>query len=205
MFDYISSFNDIAETQIDAISGNKKCPWLKIDQELYIDIHYVEQIIVRYYENFGVQIKDLVGKCFKNIHFVSLFLVESGVKNTITIGNVKVNGVAKFGCDKSTILGDIDRGYERGIADAHAWITLPNGAIIDLSILPSSEGNSFKKKHMRPAKCIFCSSKKYDKVYEHIPLYLGDEYIYRVVLQPDDKSVAFAQISAQKIRNLLNK
>jgi hypothetical protein len=33
MFDYISSFNGIAEKQIDVISGNEKCPWLKIDQE----------------------------------------------------------------------------------------------------------------------------------------------------------------------------
>lgn len=204
MLDYISIFNTIAENQVDLISGHERRPWLKIDSTIIFDLDLIEKLIVKFYQANDIRVRDLVGKCFKNVHLLSLWLLESGIKNTITIGNVAVNGNLKFGCGSLTILDDINRGYIESVADAHAWITLHNGEVIDLSIIPSSEGNSFKKKHMKPEKCIYFSSKKYEKIYDHVPFYLGDEYIYRVIMQPDEINIAFAQYSAQRIRDLLS-
>jgi len=205
MNSYISQFNDIAKSQINKIGGVEKRPWLEIEPSIIIDISIVQEVITNFYESYGLRMEDLVGKCFKNVHLLSLLLLDVGIKNTITIGNVLVNGSARYGCDKSSIYRDVDVGYECRIADAHAWITLQNGEVIDLSIIPSSEGNAFKRKHMKPISCIYFSSKKYSRRYEHIPYFLGDEYIYRVILEPNERNISFAQYSAQRIRELLAK
>lgn len=204
MMNYISYFNAIADSQVNPIGGDESRPWIKIDHTIAVDLDFVERLILQFYQANGICTRDLVGKCFKNVHQLSLWLLDSGVKNTITIGNVSVNGNLKFGCDKSTILDDINKGYLESVADAHSWITLHNGVVIDFSIIPSCEGNSFKRKHMKPEKCIYFSNKKYNKIYEHSPIYLGDEYIYRVIMRPDERSIAFAQYSAKKIRKALN-
>lgn len=205
MNSYISQFNNIAKSQINIIGGEEKRPWLEIEPSIVIDVSIVLDVIAKFYESYGLRLEDLVGKCFKNVHFLSLLLLDVGIKNTITIGNVVVNGNYRYGCDKSSIYEDIDRGYICKIADAHAWITLQNGEIIDLSIIPSSEGNAFKRKHMKPVNCVYFSSKKYSRLYEHVPYFLGDEYIYRVILEPNEANISFAQYSAQRIRELLAK
>lgn len=89
----------------------------------------------------------LPGKCFRVARAISYLLFNLQIKHALTVGDIKLNYGWLIGTDRERIQQELKDGYQFGFddqglpigrpIDAHAWITLENGQILDATILPS--------------------------------------------------------------------
>lgn len=82
---------------------------------------------------------DLPGNCFHAVLDASYVLLEMGIDNAVTIGNVSVNGRPHFDISAASVERDVREGFQpwEHVTNAHAWLTLDSGQVLDPTILPS--------------------------------------------------------------------
>jgi len=185
MPNYISQFNNLAINQKGFTDSDIKL-WLPIDKKIECDCEKALSVIKKSLKTTGIPPKKMVGKCFAMITGASNALLQEQIKHTVTIGNIMVDGKPYFNTSPETIEKDMLAGFEPNeILHSHAWITLEDGTIIDITILSSLR----KKENKKPLKlnqAIYNSKTTYQNKIQYIPYHLGPEYIFRTSTPPDD-------------------
>jgi len=188
---YIDRFNELAETQ-DGYLGSEFKHWFSLPGAEKSDVALVKEIILTELSKQQTEVAGLVGECFAVVPFVSVFLVRAGIKHTVVIGDVLVDGESYFGATSDSIYADLETGYEHNKPiDAHTWITLEDGTIIDLTILASyatKQGRSLPELD----EAIYISASPH-KNFVHIPYHLGPEYVIKVYTAPDEYEISVTE------------
>lgn len=132
--------------------------------------------------------------CFFATLIVSMHLTQCRVPHAITIGDVVYDDGAHYiNATPDSLLADIDRGFNVEFApngtpylpsaDAHAWITMPSGEILDPTIRPHMDHlrrqKTFSDRDFETA--LFWSSIPDSRIARHIPMLTGLAYQFRVV------------------------
>ncbi|WP_413494053.1 hypothetical protein [Shewanella baltica] len=197
---YLDRFNEVALSQKSMTSEiNLWCP---IDTAAVSTADLADQVIRRSLKVVGFTPKDLIGKCFNAITGASNALLAENIRHTVTIGDVHVKGKSYFNTSPQVIQEEMEQGFvPNAPIQAHAWITLEDGTILDLTIL-SSLANKEKRKIPKMIKAIFRSDEPARKDLTHIPYMLGPMFIIRTTLEPSEMSLQFAQSWAIRIDDL---
>ena len=126
----------------------------------------------------------LPGNCFAIVREASYVLFEMGIDNVITIGNVVANGKDQFFIDQAKVVNDISIGFEPSKpANAHAWLTLDTGQILDPTILPSwAYHDEGRVTELNDA--IYLSGQPCGAQFTHEPFLTGFVYHLQVVTHP---------------------
>lgn len=202
MNNYINTFNRIASTQKSFLPDLNFIPWLPIDETVNIDLERVLNMIRITLKQYYDSPKELIGECFKVADIVSNILLDNQIRHSVTIGEVLINRQQYFKISNEDILNELENGYQQNEpAKGHAWITLENGIIIDCTIL-SSLSHKLKKKPLKWIKSIYISQDVHTTDIEHIPYYLGPEYIFQVVMEPSEYSFFYVSNWMYKIENV---
>lgn len=201
MNNYRNTFNKIANDQEAFCEGIKL--WEPIDISKNCDTDKVLLTIRKAVKLLGIVPVEMIGKCFNIVMATSIALIKEGIRHTVTIGNVCVENKPYFNTTMESILEDLEAGYlPEKPEDAHAWITLEDGTIIDLTIL-SSIAYKNKRKPLKLIKAIYVSKDKTDKI-SHIPFFLGPMYIVKTCIDPNDASYPIVCKWLTEIYDLLN-
>jgi len=98
----------------------------------------VDAILSDFEDGVATSAVALAGRCFAVAREASYVLFGMDIDNSITIGTVSVNGRPHFTTTANSIWQEMKEGFKPGIpANAHAWLTLDSGQILDPTILPS--------------------------------------------------------------------
>lgn len=198
---YIYEFNDIAYKQGALGDGIKF--WAPVDPEIICDKEKALLVIRKSIKSLGLTSIDLVGKCFNIVTTTSMALTMEGLKHTVTIGNVFVDNKPYFKTTMESIYDDLRIGYQpEEPAEAHAWLTLEDGTIIDITIL-SSIAHKNHKKPLKLIKAIYTSDDITTNI-KHIPYFLGPMYVIRACTEPNEMSLLIANQWLTALDNLLN-
>lgn len=124
---------------------------------------------------------DPVGECYFYTQCISMDLCMKGIPHSVTIGDVEVNGKPLYGTTAASLADDLSAGYDQTApANAHAWITLPDGEVVDAVILHSIARRE-KRKPLKLIQSIYLSHGKHSQRINHIPVTVGVDYIEKVV------------------------
>jgi hypothetical protein len=190
---YIETFNNLARTQEGFNTSADIKPWIIAQENIDIDTDKVIQLIRSTLKKHYECTEQLIGECFGTVQIASEALLHNGIRHTVTIGNVLVNGKPYFNVSDESIMNDLNEGYiPNEPANAHAWITLENGCIVDMTILSSLAHHKLNKKPPKWIKSIYTSNETNSMKLSHIPYHLGPEYIIRVVNGPSDHAFVHA-------------
>lgn len=190
MKDYIESFREAAE-RTDALAGKMSNYPLKIDQTLTIDIGSVVTAIAKDFSEFLPHTDVLPGKCFRVARELSYVLFDQGIRHTVTVGDVELVDGLYVGITLDKLLLDVAGGYQLDFVDgrpagmpieAHAWITLENGYIIDATILASQHRKSSNSIDLLSFEdAVYYTGKPNTPVIQHIPMMTGLVYHQKVL------------------------
>jgi hypothetical protein len=201
--EYVPSFNQLAVTQ-PRLGGNDEIKlWISANPTHFVDVEGVVATVRQTLKPFFPRTEDIVGRCFSSVAMASQALLSKSIKHTVTVGDVLVNGKSYFNATEDSIKTDMQAGFlEAEPANAHAWITLENGLILDITILTSL---ALRNRHRTPkwAKAIYVSDQSSLYQLRHLPYFLGPEYIARVSAPLSEASVLLSIHWAQQIDDVL--
>jgi hypothetical protein len=177
---YIAKFNDLCSNQPPFSAEPSPCLWEIVDPTKPSDSQQALQIIRKDLSSHGIRPIAMISNCFKFVRAASFALLASEVRHTVTIGNVLVNGKPVYKTTEASIEHDMAEGYDETTpADAHAWLTLRNGIVVDLTIL-SLLASRENRKPLKLIHGIYSSDILSSHRIQHIPLFLGPAYWMRV-------------------------
>ncbi len=159
--------------------------WCPIDVRTPVDGDAVVKAICDDFSDGVVDdTRHLVGHCFVAVREASYALFELGIRHAVTIGSVKVDRRPFYRFSKEVLIKELREGYiPNTAANGHAWLTLSDGTILDLTIISSI----LNKRGLAPAEladAIYHSSKSSPFDIHHEPLMLGLGYHFSVVCAP---------------------
>lgn len=195
MSGYVDDFRQAIE-HTDSIFGGMSNYPLKIDQSYAIDLDATVEAIAKDFSEFIPHTDAMPGMCFTIARELSYVLFDLGIRHTVTIGDIELVDGLYVGISSARMQGDIVAGYQIDVvdgiptgrpADAHAWITLENGSVIDATILASQHRkNAGAKKPLSFRDAIYHSGKLDTCVVRHIPMFTGLVYHQKVLTAPND-------------------
>lgn len=190
MQEYINSFREATE-RTDALAGRMSNYPLEIDQSLNIDLVSVAAAIAKDFSEFLPNTNVLPGKCFRVARELSYILFDLGIRHTVTVGDIALVDGLYVGLTLEKLLHDVAEGYQLDFVDgrpvgkpidAHAWITLENGCVIDATILASQHRKSSTPSEFLPFEdAIYYSGKANTPIIRHIPMLTGLVYHQKVL------------------------
>lgn len=138
----------------------------------------------------------LPGFCFQICREVSYTLFELGVRHAITVGDIKLPGRMYVGVTEEQMVEDFNTGYQLDFLDdvpcgakinAHAWVTLEDGSVLDATILASNHLRAGLASNPLPFdKAIYSSAIDATPDIQHIPILTGMAYIQRTLISDID-------------------
>ena len=195
MHEYIDAFK-VAMVRTDGIAGGLSNYPLRITPGLKIDIPQIVDAIARDFSEFLPHTDVLPGKCFRVARELSYILLELGVRHTVTVGDIELVDGLYVGLDLEQLQRDVAGGYGLDFQDgrpvgrpinAHAWITLENGCVIDTTILPSQHRKSQNPSELLSfAESVYFSGKQHTPVVRHLPMMTGLVYHKLVLIGEGD-------------------
>jgi hypothetical protein len=185
MNDYIEKFQS-AHFRSTLLYGEQMNPSLNIDLEQQpYDLSIINAIVVDFKDGVVNDSSGLPGNCFGLAREASYVLFELGVDNAVTIGNVLVDNEPHFTTTEETLALEVKEGFLPDIpANAHAWLTLSSGQILDVSILASYAHQSGKELPLL-SESIFLSGCIDVPTVHHLPFITGLAYHFKVVTHPN--------------------
>lgn len=190
MQEYINSFREATE-RTDALAGRMSNYPLEIDQSLSIDLVSVAAAIAKDFSEFIPNTNVLPGKCFRVARELSYTLFDLGIRHTVTVGDIALVDGLYVGLTLEKLLHDVAEGYLLDFVDgrpvgkpidAHAWITLENGCVIDATILASQHRKSTNSGEFLPFEdAIYYTGKPNTPIIRHIPMLTGLVYHQKVL------------------------
>ena len=196
MGEYISAFVDAMAWTNDHSDKRWNYPLL-IDPSKKFDMDTITERIADEFSEIIPHSDVLPGRCFRVARRLSYHLIKLQIKHTVTIGDIKLDSGWYVSTSRKKIKNELEAGYQFSIndgglligrpIDAHAWITLENGQILDATILPlhhrenkpAAEPLSFKES-------IYYHGKENTPTIKHIPLMTGFGYHAMVLMHPKD-------------------
>ncbi|RMM39285.1 hypothetical protein QO021_30265 (plasmid) [Pseudomonas amygdali pv. lachrymans] len=195
MQQYIKAFKEASELT-DSIAGGLSNYPLRIDPGFMINIPKVIDAIASDLSDFLPHTDVLPGMCFRAARELSYILLELGVRHTVTVGDIELVDGLYVGLDLEQLQRDVAGGYVLDSQDgrpvgrpinAHAWITLENGCVIDTTILPSQHRKSQNPSELLSfAESVYFSGKQHTPVVRHIPMMTGLVYHQLVLIGEGD-------------------
>jgi hypothetical protein len=136
------------------------------------------------------------GHCFQICREVSYILLDLGVRHAITVGDIKLPDRMYVGVTEDKMVEEFHAGYQLGIhngaptgapINAHAWVTLEDGSVIDATILASNHRRAGLASNPLPFdKAIFSSALHATPDIQHLPMLTGMAYIQRTLISEID-------------------
>lgn len=144
----------------------------------------IDTIVADFLDGVVTSASALIGNCFCATREASYALFEAGIDNSLTIGNVAVNGKPRYTTTAATIRTEMQKGYVPSKpANAHAWLTLNTGQVVDLTVLASYYHHSGLK--VPPLEdAIYLSGHTRSEPVTHTPYLTGFAYHLHVVSHP---------------------
>lgn len=199
MIDYISRFNEARAWTDFRYGGMSNYPLL-IDPNFQIDIQSVVTTIANDLQQFIDTTDDLPGRCFLVARELSYIIGAMNIRHTVTVGDVRLEDGLYVDITNGQLALDLDDGYQvdmlNGIPvgkpiDAHCWITLENGQVIDATILASQHRKSrAAESPLTFEEAIYYTGKEGVRALEYIPMATGFVYLQRVLTSPQDGDFA---------------
>lgn len=174
--------------------GSSNYP-LKIDASVRIDLPRVAAVIANDLKGFLTDTDMLPGQCFRLTRDVSYILLELGIRHTVTVGDIQLEEGMYVGLGIDQLKADVRDGYQvieedgRPVGkpiDAHAWITLENGAVIDATILASQHRKKGVSELLSFSDAIFYTGMDGVPTINHVPMLTGFVYHQKVLTSPVD-------------------
>lgn len=194
---YISAFKE-AQAWTDAYAGRMSNYPLDIIPSLGINKAIVATAIAKDFSSFLPHSDVLPGMCFRVARELSYVLFELGIRHTVTVGDIELVDGMYVGLNQDKLKQDLDEGYQLDFdngrpvgrpIDAHAWITLEDGTVIDSTILPSQHRKQKGSSQPLPfEEAVYFSGKPNTPVIRHIPMMTGFVYHQRVLTALEDGS-----------------
>tara|TARA_R110001599_G_C12275986_1_gene662387 strand:+ start:9730 stop:10356 length:627 start_codon:yes stop_codon:yes gene_type:complete len=198
---YVENFNKLAAKQ-EGFKGSDIKPWISVNPTVFCDVDRAMEIARKSIKNAPFKINP-IGNCFLYTQFVSEGLLNHGIKHTVTVGNVFVNGKPHYPTTEESIKEDLIEGYNPSkTANAHTWITLENGVVLDSTILHSI-AKSECRKPIKSIKSIYVSGASGRDRIEYYPYHLGTEYMTIVVAGQNEISFQIIGNWTEKICSVL--
>lgn len=195
MQEYIQAFKE-AVARTDAIAAGLSNYPLRIQPGLKIDIPQIVDAIARDLSSFLPHTDVMPGRCFRIARDLSYILFELGVRHTVTVGDIELVDGLYVDLTLEQLQHDVAEGYgldfQNGCPvgrpiNAHAWITLENGCVIDTTILPSQHRKSANPSELLTfADAVYFSGKQHTPVVRHIPMMTGLVYHQLVLIGEGD-------------------
>lgn len=199
MQDYIAEFEK-ARAWTDQQCPPEANHHFEVAPEKAVDLGALAEAIASDLQGFLPGPDILAGHCFQVVREVSYILCERGVRHALTIGDVEYeNGERYAHVTRQKLERDLAAGYQIEESDdgtlvgkpvdAHAWITLENGKIIDATILASMNAKGLwgtKSGALSFQDAIFYTGKPDAPRVSHIPYLTGFGFHARVLIHPAD-------------------
>ena len=184
MAPYIDRFQAAAYRST-VMYGSELNPDLALDAtRTPYDKGVVDAILMDFKDGVITSATALPGKCFAIVREASYVLFEMGIDNVITIGNVSANSKRQFSIVQAQLDNDISTGFvSNQPANAHAWLTLDTGQILDPTILPSWAYHD-EDRVMDLDDAIYLSGHPCEALLSYDPFVTGFVYHLRVVTHP---------------------
>lgn len=190
MPNYIDSFREAFE-RTDALAGRMSNYPLEIDPDLTIDMALVVAAIAKDFSEFLRDTDVLPGMCFRVARELSYVLFELKIRHTVTVGDVELIDGLYVGLTLDKLQQDVAEGYQLDFVDglpagkpieAHAWITLENGFVIDATVLASQHRKSADPmRALSFEDAVYYTGKPNTPVISHIPMMTGLVYHQKVL------------------------
>lgn len=144
----------------------------------------IDDIVADFLDGVVKSASGLIGQCFHATREASYVLFEAGIDNSVTIGNVSIAGKPQFSTTAATLRKEMQKGFVPAEpANAHAWLTLDSGQVIDLTIL-ASYAHRTGKGEPSLEEAIYLSDYTSFAQMVHTPYMTGFAYHLRVVSHP---------------------
>ena len=179
---YLEVFNRLAASQ-GSDYGLQDTPdailWIKADPTRKSDLSTIVPMVRRDLKQLGLTSTDLIGRCFRVAIGVSRRLCSAGVRHTFTVGDVLVDGTAFYKATPDSLRREYENGFVEGQPiNAHAWITLECGTVLDMTILPSVAYHRHGRK-LKLIQSIYTSNAPSPYKITHVPMILGPMFAVR--------------------------
>lgn len=199
MIDYISRFNEARSWTDFRYAGMSNYP-LRIDPSFKVDVQALVATIAKDFQQFIDSTDDLPGRCFLIARELSYIIGAMEIRHTVTVGDVRLKDGLYVNIARERLASDLDGGYQvdmvNGVPigkpiDAHCWITLENGLVIDATILASQHRKSPAAQiPLTFEEAIYYTGKEGVPDLEYIPMATGFVYLQRVLTSPQDGDFA---------------
>jgi hypothetical protein len=211
MCEYISAFIDAMSWTNDHSDKRLNYP-LQIDQSKKFNMDDIAKCIADEFSILLPHSDVLPGRCFRVARRLSYLLIKLQIKHTVTIGDIKLDSGWYVSTSRKKIKNELKAGYQFSIndeglpigrpIDAHAWITLENGQILDATILPLyHRENKPAAKPLSFKDSIYYHGKDNTPTLKHIPLMTGFGYHAMVLMHPKD---GYYKINVQWVKDYFN-
>jgi len=168
-----------------------------INPSAKIDIDLVARALTKDFSEFIENTDLLPGMCFLIAREVSYVMIELEIKHAITIGDIQLSDRTFVGLSHASLERELEKGYQikfnelgkpcAAPANAHSWITLEDGQIIDATILASLHRKSGKSGKLTFEEAFYRFGKAGAPAMKHVPYMTGFAYHYLVLYHPFDK------------------
>lgn len=148
----------------------------------------VDEVVADFKDGVVKSALELPGNCFAICRDASCVLFEAGIDHVVTIGNVTIEGSAQFDVTQDIIDRQILQGYvPLEPANAHCWLTLDSGQVLDPTILPSWAFHHDGGRELPLDEAIFLSGLHGTPAVVHWPMLTGFAFHLGVVTHPSDR------------------
>jgi len=168
-----------------------------IDPNVKLDMDKIVRALAKDFAEFIDHTDALPGMCFPIAREVSHVMMDLKIKHAITVGDIHLADGVYVGLSHASLHKELGEGYqivfnESGLpcaapANAHAWITLENGQIIDATILASQHRKSGKGGKLSFEEAFYYFGTPGAPAMKHVPYMTGLAYHYLVLYHPMDK------------------
>lgn len=196
MCEYINAFIEAMSWTNDHSDKRLNYPLL-IDPSKKFKMQDIVEYIADEFSEFLPHSDVLPGRCFRIARRLSYILLQLQIKHTVTVGDIQLDRGLYVSTNRQKIKDELKEGYQfafndAGVPigrpiDAHAWVTLENGQILDATILPLHHRENRSATKPLPFKeSIYFHGKENTPTMKHIPLMTGFAYHAMVLMHPKD-------------------
>jgi hypothetical protein len=160
--------------------------FLLIDPDLILDHDHIRRSVANdLSDGVATNTWQLAGRCYLVARELSYILFDLKIPHAITIGNVSLDGRPYFSTTLNTLSKEFAVGYVPSTpANAHCWITLSNGSVLDASLAPSIAHREGQDDPLSFYDAVLVAPHGLTKRLEYEPLLTGFHYHFNVVTHP---------------------